>query len=275
MTSTDPAMFADALVDGHVHYHACFDPVRFLAGARSRFRSAAEAFGLPAATPGVLLFTEGSGENGFGLFRSAPKVLGVAGWTVSGTGEAVSLRACHPADGGIMLIAGRQIACRGRIEVLAPGRAEPYPDGAPVDEVLREIGKEGGPAVLPWGFGKWWGGREKIVREVLDRADPETTFFSDSGTRPRGTFRPRILRDAEAKGFRVLAGSDPLPFPGQEGAAGRFGFRLLRPLDPDTPMASVRRALLEGREFPIWGRRSGWAEFARNQIGMQLRRGRS
>ncbi|MFH1277615.1 MAG: hypothetical protein ABIK65_04475 [Candidatus Eisenbacteria bacterium] len=267
-------VFEHTLVDGHVHFHRCFDPVRFLAGARAHFRRAAKSLGLPATTPGVLLLTESEGEDGFSLLREVPAALRDGGWTVDETGEPVSLRACHPGDGDIMLVAGRQIACRERIEVLALGRTAPYPDGAPVERVLRDITEGGDPAVLPWGFGKWWGGRGRIMEGLLERADPRTTFLADSGVRLRGTRRPRLLREAENRGFRILAGSDPLPFRGQEGVAGRYGFLLRRPLAPEAPMASIRKALFEEQEFMIWGRLAGWAEFVRSQTAMQLRRRR-
>lgn len=271
MTNAQSERRPPSLVDGHVHFHPRFDAVRFLNGARARFRHAAGALGFPPDVTGALLFADPAGADGFGVLRATTGDLSRAGWSLSETGEAGSVIARREGEGELVLIAGRQIACREGIEILAPGRTAPYPDGAPILDALRDIRGEDALAVLPWGFGKWWGRRGRIVESVIDTESPKHIFLCDSCLRPRGGRRPAIFRRAEERGFRVLSGTDPLPFRSMTTVAGRCGFVVDATLLPEAPMTSIRAALRATREVATYGEGDRWFRFALVQAAMQFR----
>ena len=160
------------------------------------------------------------------------------------------------------LVAGRQIVTRERLEVLALTRDLDVPDGLPVHEVLAEIKRQGAVAVLSWSPGKWFFGRGKIVQDLIDASPPDAFLLGDTSLRPTCWPMPALLRKAAQRGFKIIAGSDPLPLAGEERFVGTYGFTCQAPFDPDQPAASLRR-MLSGRSFAprLVGRRSGALQF--------------
>ena len=260
MTRHAPATVA---VDGHVHAHACFDPGELLDAA---------VRGLRAAAPGgegVLLLAGTAGARGVGPFLAAG---GAGAWRTEPTAEAESLRAVHPSGASLLLVDGRQIATRERLEVLALAATPDVPEGLPFEETLARVLESGAVAVIPWGFGKWLGARGARVRAALERAEPGRLFVGDNGGRLRGSPTPRLLREAGHRGIWTLPGSDPLPFPGEFRRAGRRGFLLPGPLDPHRPAESLRARLAALERQPTaFGRGVGPVRFAITQARMQVR----
>jgi len=58
-----------------------------------------------------------------------------------------------------------------------------------------------------------------------------------------------LLALGRRRGFKVLAGSDPLPLAGEERRIGRYGVRVRAEFDPEAPAESVRRMLFYGNVF--------------------------
>src|SRR5579862_39147 len=138
-----------AVVDGHVHIHACYDLDAFFYHAFQNLSVAARGTADPQAF--FLLMTECDGDDFFGRLRSSdmkPKR-----WKVAPTAETESLLA---SDGQrrIFVVAGRQIACREGLEVLMMGTTGRFKDRRPIREVLDEATSLGVPHVIPWGAGK-------------------------------------------------------------------------------------------------------------------------
>lgn len=105
------------------------------------------------------------------------------------------------------------------------------------------------------------------------RAGARDVFLADSGVRPALWPRPARLARAEARGWRVLAGTDPLPLPGEEAKPGRFGILIAGDPDPDSPFASIKAALTAlDRSPPTYGRLESMPRFVRHQLAMQLRK---
>ncbi len=244
-----------ALVDSHVHFHACYDLSAFLDGALRNF---------PRGGTGYLLLTESAGAQWFRRWRDGLKA---QGWRFEPTTEEESLRAVSGAGESLILIAGRQIVTRERLEVLALGRDVEVPDGLPMRDALERIRESGALPVLPWGFGKWWGRRGAVVAEALDQ-DGEL-FLGDNGGRLG--LEPRLFRQARRLGIRVLPGSDPLPFSRHEGLAGSYGFVLPQAVDLERPASTLLRRIRESGQPLAFGRRAGLPRFLRDQVGMQLR----
>lgn len=262
------------LIDPHVHLHPGMDAGEVLTAAVGHMDRAARALGLAARPPGLLVLTEVAGLDRFaeldGTMGSS-----TGGWQIAPPGEEIS-RLARPADGGapIAITSGRQIITAEGLEVHALGTRSLFPDGLPMAEVLQAVRADGALAVLPWGVGKWSGRRGRIIADLIaGAADPRAFCLADSGVRPSFMGRPALLAEAERRGIRVLAGSDPLPLAGGARNAGRFGIVAHHPFDADRPFAAFR-GWLEGLEASpgTYGRLETPLAFLRAQIAMQIRK---
>ena len=272
------------LVDAHVHLHVCFEVGVFFAAADRNFRHATQlrvGWPLPAGaserTPaghfsGVLIFTEGTREDAFSRLENGTLDDVSGRWSFERGGDGVSLVASSRDGIRILLVAGRQIVSRERLEVLLIGSRARISDGHPFRDTLHEAVADVGVTAVPWGFGKWWGARGKLVRESLDSVDPAKVFVADNGGRPRGLVPPRLIRWAIARGHGLLSGTDPLPLPWQAERTGRYGVVVEGTVPAAAPGRGVADLLRKrGREAVRFGLRDSWPEFVRAQWG--IRRG--
>lgn len=256
-------------MDGHVHIHSCFELGAFFDSAARNFARGAE----PTPPLGVLLLTETFGTDRFAeLEAAADGARQIGGWRVAEGGEdgSLVLRRGHAPD--LLILAGRQIVVRERLEVLALCTRTAFRDGAGLEETLDRVRAAQGVPVVPWGFGKWWFGRGGIVADLLRTSSPGEFLLGDNGVRPLGTPSPRHFRMARTKGIGVLAGSDPLPFPAQALRPGHYGTLIPgENFDPARPVSSLRQilpALPPGS--PTFGRREPPHRFAEAQVRIRL-----
>jgi hypothetical protein len=269
-----PATARMALVDGHVHIHDVFDFSVMLDHAAENRDAAAQRLGLPPAIPGVLMLTESQGVDGFGRVAKRPGRR-FGRWQVKQTGEPMSLRLEAENAAPLVLIAGRQIVTAERLEVLALGTLSTFVDGLPIGSVLDRIDDAGGLAVLPWGFGKWTGGRGRIVRALLESPQASRLFVGDNGGRLSTAPEPSLFKVARQRGIPMLPGTDPFPFAAQVRRPLSFGFVLAAEVTGKAPAESIRQALQAWRAQPeVFGRRAGVAGFLRDQLAMQWRKRR-
>ncbi len=268
MSQTSPSELDPGTpLDCHVHFHECYEAETFFDAACANLGAAAAG---PAALQGVLLFTEARGDRWFRTFRADGGARRAGRWSFKPTGEETSLVAEHVDGARILLIAGRQIATREGLEVLALNRLEDYPDGLELQEVVDAVLAGGAIAVLPWGFGKWWFRRGGLVRQALQSNRGRPFFLGDNSGRLARTPRPTLFAQAIAAGVWVLPGTDPLPFPAQARRVGSYGCILRLALDPARPARAVIEALSGGVRQPrTYGRLERLGPFLRNQLAMQ------
>lgn len=277
------------LVDAHVHYHEGFDQRAFFDAAAAHVANAAAHLTggdvAPGAAPGAagcLCFTESAGARAFERFRAAAARPLPGGWSFARTEEDVSLLALRAGAPPLVLVAGRQVATREGLEVLALGAGDVLPDGRPLAETVADVRALGALAVLPWGFGKWWGRRGRLLDAFLAdwiadgaAAGAGGIFLGDNGGRLALGPRPRMFERAAARGLLVLPGSDPLPFPAQDRRPGSYGFMLDTALDARRPFARLRSLLTELRIQPCtFGRLETLPRFVSAQVRMQLHKRR-
>ncbi len=275
MGSTDSSSLDVVLIDGHAHLYDDVPIGSFLESARRRFEAAAWKLGLPQSTTGVLFLLETPLTHAFQRLRAVGGHA-VGGWKVRALSDDVSFVGEHVSGGlagPVLIIGGRQVATRERLEVLALGNLEPISDGLPLSETLDIVKAAGALPVIPWGFGKWWGGRGKLLAEVVAHGEPGSLYIGDCAARPQSSRTPAILKQAANRGILILPGTDPLPFASHAGIAGGYGFALQVRPNAQTPAADLICALRELREQPrVFGSRTSWPGFIRSQVGMQLRR---
>jgi hypothetical protein len=122
----------------------------------------------------------------------------------------------------LSLLPGRQIISRENLEVLALGCPDPINDGQPVLDVIYQIIQLGHVPVLPWSPGKWFGHRGEMIKRLITQLNAEDFLIGDTPLRPYGWATPKLMKLAQKKGFSVVAGSDPLPFSGEESWLGAY-----------------------------------------------------
>ena len=263
-----------AVVDAHVHIHACYDPDELLDNAH-RNLSRPRVNGPEAL---FLLMTECAEDDYFGGLQELSRGIGahfrLDRWSISPTGEDISVHA-RSGERELLIVAGRQISCREGLEVLVLGTRRTFRDGRPIRDVLTETDELGVPRVIPWGPGKWFFSRGRLLEELVRDFRKPTLFLGDEGGRPGFWGYPAHFAQAARLGVRDLPGTDPLPFPHDVSKVGRMGFRVTLDLDRSRPAASLLRALTEqDARLERFARLESPLRFVRNQIGMQLRKRR-
>lgn len=261
------------LVDAHVHFYRCYRPAPFLDGALDNFRRHAVRLRLDPQTPAFLCLTETADDHWFQSLRDGADGRTFGRWSIQNTDDDCALLARSVRDETIVLVAGRQIAAREGLEVLAIGMGEELPDGQPLRRTIDRVHALGGVPVIPWGFGKWWFRRGRIVRGLIERPPRGRLFLGDNGGRPRGLGDPPLFGRGAGRGIWTLPGSDPLPFPSHERRAGSNGFVLNGPLDLSRPSDALKERLRALVAQPLaYGAGEAVAPFLWHQVVMQLRK---
>ena len=167
----------------------------------------------------------------------------------------------------LWLFAGRQVVTRDGIEVLALLTEAEFHDRHDTRETLDRIRAEGGLPVLSWSPGKWLGRRGAVIRSLIDESGESVLAIGDTAMRPCCCPTPSLMRRGRERGLPVLAGSDPLPFAGDEVSTGRYAIRT-NAFDPQRPVSSLRASLCAGN-FSIIGNRDPLPRCVRRWVGNQ------
>jgi hypothetical protein len=261
-------------VDAHVHIYDVYDLDALFDAAVENFEHAARSAGLAdGPREAMLLLTETARDHAFDTLASGERA--PVRWKIATTAEPAVLRAYLDPNTFIWLVAGRQVATREDLEVLALGTTRRFPDREPIETSLAASEESAALTALPWGFGKWWGARGGIIENLMRAPRKRAIFLGDNGGRLALSTRPRLFGIGERSGLKVLPGTDPLPFHGQERRVGSFGLMLShwdsggRPLEQLA--ARLRAEPKTPREF---GGLTGVLPFVKLQIAMQLRKRR-
>jgi len=241
-------------VDAHVHMYDCFDADFFLDSALNNFQAVAKQYNLAGHKESyLLLLAESQTENYFQQWHDMidpgnplDKTVGTR-WRGYDTGKADTLLMCRDdlPEQKLYLVAGGQIVTTEKIEVLSLFCNHNIHNGLSLSETVEFISQSGGLPVLPWGVGKWFGKRGKIVKDFVSDHPGSNLYVGDNGGRPVFWPNPSLFQLAEKKGVAVLPGTDPLPLPDEASRVGSFGFYLQGDdLLEDSPVAYLKRVLL-------------------------------
>lgn len=235
---------ASLLIDAHVHFHVSFDRDAFLDAALENFARGARELGISNPYTGCLMLAERADDRWFLRWQRGEDGVKFGRWGFEPAAEPAALIACRKEDGARMLVmAGRQVRSREGLEVLGLATLEEFPDGLPFNDALARVRWSGALTVIPWGVGKWWFYRGALVERIVCRSERPGVCLGDNAGRLELAGRPRLFREAEARGIPVLPGSDPLPLPEHSARAGSYGFLLEEGFDETQPAQSLRRAL--------------------------------
>jgi len=265
---------ASLLIDAHVHFHACFDRDAFLDAALSRFGQGAKELGISGPVTGCLMLAERAEERWFLRWQRREDGVKFGAWDFDPIADPAAVIARRRADGErLLVIAGRQVRSREGLEVLGLATTEEFPDGLPFNDALARVRWSGALTVIPWGAGKWWFYRGALVERIVCRAERPGICLGDNAGRLELAGRPRLFREAEARGIPVLPGSDPLPLPEHFDRAGSYGFLLDGGIDESQPAQSLRRALRAlDRQPQSYGRCRELTAFCQDQYALRFQR---
>ncbi len=248
------------IADAHLHIYPCYD-------VGLAFRKLIDNLNACSSTALKAAFLAERSECHFFPDLRGGRIPVPDGFSVEETGEGTSLRIMQDGRFAFYLLAGRQVATAERLEVLALTSDQIIDDGTSAADVIEQAGDEGGIPVLTWALGKWTLKRKRIVKQLIDTFGPQRLILGDSSLRPSLLPEPGLFGYAAAKGFTILAGSDPLPSRGDERFMGRYATLIGGDVDDVTPASSVRELLKLGPEgISICGRRGSIMEVLRRQM---------
>lgn len=268
---TPPSPDTRLLIDGHVHLYPGYDLAKAVHCLLNNLsRSTVSGEGRERVVIGLL--AESRTCRFYRNLVTGTAVLDQGPLRLSIGPDAGSLTILENNQARGYLIAGRQIVTAEKLEVLALGTDVALDDGLPVEETLSIIRAQGAVPVLSWSPGKWFFGRGKRVKELIERHTPADFLIGDTGLRPTVWPLPGLMRLARRRGYRIIGGSDPLPLPDEEMMIGSYGVTLMAPFVPGQPAESLRRLLADpGRHFTPVGRRSPPLAFLSRWIRNQFR----
>jgi hypothetical protein len=264
-------------IDTHVHFHACFHPISFFNRVERNIRNIQNPPDEPSELSCCLFLTEAGNTNYFEKIQKSGLTFAVNDanpddrWKVHGTSEPLSMLVTNRFGFSIYLIAGQQLQTSEGLEVLAIAPKYRLAEGKPIEKLIRDVVEANGLAIVPWGFGKWMGKRGKVLHALLERFTSEYFFWGDNGGRPKFLPEPSLFRLARQKLFRILPGSDPLPFPDEIRRVASFGLSLDGKIDRSEPAGQLKQMLNNpGYEFNTFGQLETFGNFVKHQILMQI-----
>lgn len=225
--------------DTHYHLYPAHD------AAESLYRSARRLIDLARGQPCMpMLFLTEAKDYHFYAALQAGDLLAAADVRVDGCAESACTRLTWADSLELWIFAGRQHVTAEGLEILALTSERPLADRLKAEDVVDQVLDEGAVPVLSWAPGKWMFRRRHAVAELLQRYPANQLLLGDTSLRARGWPQPAPMRSRDR---HVLCGSDPLPQPGEEDQAGRYGVAIEAPFDPERPVASVRAFLFDVR----------------------------
>jgi hypothetical protein len=261
------------LIDSHVHLHDCFEPGIFMTSAYQNFKKAADAIGSGDRFTGAMVLLGKAADHPFARLEPYLKERRAVGrWRLEATREQASILA-HGAPGGEMvLVAGRQLISSDGLEVLSVGNMEPLTENLPIERLILGIKEMKGLPIIPWGAGKWFGTRGRILRGLMASSASQDFFLGDNGGRPALWRSPRHFQQAKERGFDILRGSDPLPLLWECQRPGSFGSCIDGRLSRNSPWGDLRQMLLDP-DIPIqtYGSLMATWRFLLNQVYLKIR----
>ncbi|MBU2677973.1 MAG: hypothetical protein KJP16_12920 [Gammaproteobacteria bacterium] len=262
------------IVDGHVHFYEPGHVQTALSAASANFRSTARSSGI-GVDYGLLMLADPGASPGFKWatrlpYADSPEDLSDKWQVVSNPDDSV----LHVAKVGalpIAILAGRQVISSENLEVLI------FPPGGigkemlPVTELVGQAAQRRALVIIPWGVGKWFGKRGQIVSSILSDSVDGQVLVGDNGGRPRIWNRVRLLEDARARGIPNIAGTDPLPVPGEERRVGTFGVSVSAAVSHEWTTEDFLTVLRKEISVPF-GRQMSATGFIRKQLALRIKK---
>ncbi len=238
------------IADTHVHFYPCYDFKLWASAAFKNFRAlSAEKDFLK-----VIFLTERSDCNFFEQLQSG--VFNNLGFEIEKVAANILNLKELASNDSLVIVAGRQIISKEKLEVLALGTSEKIEDQKPIRELISTLKNSSLKIVLPWSPGKWFFKRGEIIKELISEYQPNEITFADVISRPLAYPLPSLMKLAQKKGFSILAGSDPLPFAGEEKYVGTYAISAVVNSEKNEDLkTTLQQLLMTDSHFKIVGKR--------------------
>ena len=236
--------------DTHVHIYPFYDLEMALGAIDSNLLK------LESAGTRVACLTERYDCHIFDDLLASSGRTGGGGFNMTPSSSCNSIRIENAHSGtDFHLLPGQQIITGENLEILSLNCRGRVQEGLPAADTIREVLALGGIPVAAWAVGKWFTKRGKIIASLIEQFSPSELAVGDTTMRPRGWLTPLLMRKAVKAGLRVVCGSDPLPFSGEEIRPGSYASRLT--LDGKTlhPEEAIRYILMPEAEMHPAGSR--------------------
>lgn len=258
----------------HVHLHDCFDRELFFNSILKNAVSYTHGHDQEENFAIAIFLAESKNSNNFEKFSKEARLSNTIGkCEIRQTDEECSLNIRAENGMNIYLISGRQIITSENIEVLALATSEKFDDGLPIKSLIDSITKAQAIPVIPWGFGKWTGKRGALVTQLIQSNDTMPFFLGDNGGRTAFLPYPAHFLLAKQKGFKILPGTDPLPFPSECKRVGSFGCIMQTELSKKFPAAHIKEFLFNSNSvIQTYGKLVTPYRFLLNQIRIQFKK---
>ena len=263
---------ATIIVDGHVHIYSHYnlnDAIKIgINNLKSTIKEKTDSDVIP-----VWLLVERHDCSFFNeATDSAPINFENSGYTLNTSDEKETLIIEKDGTPILFILAGRQIVTQEGLEVMSLASTLFIEDRTKsTAQVIEHINKNGGVALINWAPAKWFFSRGKVVDKMLDIFSPDELLIGDTSLRTTMWQLPKLMSKAIKKGFKIIAGSDPLPFENEEKLIGTYCFQLTGKFDEKQPAASIRQLLKSSAsDISIKGKRNGLIKFLKRQIRIML-----
>ena len=261
---------ATIAIDGHVHLYEVYDLMKAVESGVRNLNDGSKKFSSEVIP--VWLLVERSDASFFDQIYKSPKSYGNNRLKFNKGNDDLTIVVEQDGQSILYIFAGRQLVTKEGLEVLSLISNLNIPDRQKsIDEVIQEVKDSGGIPTLNWAPGKWFFNRGKIIARQIQEKSTNDLFIGETTLRNTLWPEPKLVKQARKKGFPIIAGSDPLPFKGEENSIGSFGFLIEGEFDSEKPAQSLRDLMnSKGKDIRIIGKRNDIFTFASRQYKIMM-----
>jgi hypothetical protein len=161
----------------------------------------------------------------------------------------------------LLLVPGRQINTKEKIELLSLGSDQRISSGLETNQTIQQIQESGALPVINWAPGKWWFRRGQIVKDLMIKFRDQI-YLCDTTLRPRLYPLPMLMRLGKRLNIPILIGSDPLPAIDEQGYIFSYRVRYACEFKLDDSLSALQK-LTRSNSSTIVGQRSRCLELFR------------
>ena len=251
-------------IETHAHFYPVFDLEIFLKSfiANTKLKNS-------DSSVGIIFLTESSNFNYFDVFSERYRVNDFVIKRVSDY-----VLEFESDSKLIYFIKSKQVVTKEKIELLIVG-FNYIGDGEESVKIIDSSIEKDALIILPWGFGKWNFRKKKHIKELINKYSEYDLFFlGDNVSRTVNFLSNDIFEFAKKKGIRVLNGSDPLPFKGEDKYVGKFYVELIiNEFNKNYPYESLKNILRKKDSIvKNLGRRDNLYTFIKRQLKINLKK---
>jgi len=253
-------------IDGHVHLYPIYDLVRAIESGYKNLIKNCNGKSGEKVIP-VWLLTERSDCAIFENISKSPAAFNKDGYEFIPNADGLTILVKNNSELLLYIFAGRQLVASEGLEILSLVSTLNIPDRSkPIREIKQAILDSGGIPTLNWAPGKWFFNRGKVIASLINENSADDVFIGETTLRNTLWPEPKLIKQAKQKSYSVIAGSDPLPFNGEEETVGTFGFKIRGDFDSSKPAQLFCRMMKENKDkIELIGRRNDIFTFASRQ----------